>query len=406
MKGLRTDLSPDLLSQTRQTNKDRAHERAIELRATGLSFTEIAARLGNIYWPAEIGRWCQAHEEYKATEVRALPNSTVLGLFGPKGSGKSLVACALAWEYYTAGIPVFFNPQGLLMFPPSEHGYCGFASLRDIIFRADRLRNCLIVLDELQVNLSKYRSGATASVLIRGVIQQVRKLGIDMIVTSNSPSQIDGAFAEQLDFHGMCSGHLPPEDPRDYINIMWVDTQSHYGHGSSRMWRGRQTDQRLRGGEILQYASSYYSLYDTHVQVNPLEVMGITAAVIGGEQEEREVGLSVEDLRIFLRDTVIPDFVINLEATSVVPALAADLMATRYARGYSHLSCCGTVSTTETSDTGCKKGERLPLVISPELLGRALKASGLEKRGRSQAWVLPDRDNLDKWAAGLCSADE
>jgi hypothetical protein len=388
--------------------QEKAMERALELRADDLTYEEIARRLGNLFRPGEIRRWCEEWDASQPPPVEALPNSTIMGLFGGKGSGKSLTATGTAWDYYQEGIPIYYNPAGLLKFPPIEGGICEFASLRDIILRADQLRDCLVVLDELQVNLSKYRTSTKASVLIRGVIQQVRKLGMDIVVTSNSPSQIDAGFAEQLDFHAFCKAHLPPEDPRDYIDLHWCDTQSFYGRGSARGGYGTRADTRMRFGETLWPASDLFQLYDHSVQVDPLEVMGLTAEEIAMAKEEKELGLNVVDVANFCREFLIPDMIREYQATSLVPTRVAEVIASshKYARGFDHMRCCQGISTQEVSEHGCKQGEIMPLMITPALLGRALSSLGLPRRGATKAYILPEQENLAKWAAGAWAPGE
>lgn len=406
MKPPRDDIRPDYLELIRQENEERARAVAFELRAKGQTYTEIAEQLGRLYYPAEIGRWCREEAADKPDKIEALPNSTIMALFGSKGSGKSLGAAAIALENYLEGVPVYYNPRGLLKFPPMEGGICEFASLRDIILRAEHLRFCVIVLDELQVNLSKFRTSTRASVLIRGVIQQVRKLGMDIVVTSNSPSQIDSAFAEQLDFHATCSGHLPPEDPLNCINLMWTDTQGKYGRANARMFQGRAMDTRLRHGQILENASAMFKYYDHSVQVDPLEVMGLTAEQISLAKEEQDLGLTVAELRTFLRDTVIPNLVVNSGAETLVPTAAVETIANIYDRGYDHMECCRGISGQEVSEHGCKQGTRLPMIISPVLLGRTLADLGLSRRGRANAYILPPPEDLDRFRAGIWSAKE
>lgn len=391
----------DYMRLVAQRNEEKAKEIALELRNGGMRYNDIAERLGGLYRPGLIKQWCVEWEQNAPAPIEALPNSTIMGLFGGKGSGKSLSAGALAFEYYSEGIPVFYNPRGLLRFPPTPGGVCEFASLRDIILRAEQLRNCLIVLDEMQVNLSKYRTSTKASVLIRGVIQQVRKLGMDIVVTSNSPNQIDAGFAEQLDFHGMCRAHLPPDDPRDYVDIHWCDTQGFYGKGTPTSVNGRRFDTRMRFGEIVWPASDIFPLYDHSVQVDPLEVMGLTAEEVLAAKEEKEIGLNVNDMKLFVINDLVPHLVRTASATSIVPTLAVDMIRTVFPKGFNHTQCCRGISTQETSEYGCKDGELIPFVVSPELLGKALTAAGLQRRGRSQAYVLPDLDQLGRWQAGI-----
>jgi len=386
---------------------EKARQIAIETRMDkGWSYRKIARDvLGGAVRAAQVYAWCKAFEEEQrgtigASGIEALPNSTIMALFGGKGSGKSLTGSAKALDYYCEGVPVFYNPRGLLKFPPIEGGVCEFASLHDIILRADKLRNCLVVLDELQVNLSKFRTSTRASILIRGVIQQCRKLGMDIIITSNSPRQIDPGFAEQLDFHTNCRAHLPPRDLADYIDLHWVDTQGYYGKGPSRMFGGRQADTRLRAGETLWPASLYFKYYDHSVQVDPMEVMGLTADMVQLAKEESDIGLSIVEMKHWVINTLVPALVTGDDpADRIVPSIAVDFIARTFPKAYDHLNCCRSISTQHESDNGCTDGAFVPFLISPILLGKALTEAGLQKR--SGAYILPDPDNLPKFQAGL-----
>ena len=282
---------------------------------------------------------------------------------------------------------------------PIPGGICEFASLTDIMMRAPKLRHCLVVLDEIQVNLSKWRSSTKASLLLRGVAQQIRKFGIDLSVTSNAPDQIDQGLKEQLDFHAMCKSHLPPIDPRDFISMRWYDTQMHYGRGRARSFGGRRIETRLRFGERLWPATNVFQIYDHTVQVDPLEVMGIDAEAVSQMQSERDLGLGLAEVRYFVVNDLVPYYVDTLEASAIVPAMAAEKISQIWQR-YDHARCCKGIATEQESEHGCTDGTVVPFNVPVEILERAMVEAGLERKGRSRGFGLPEHDDLEQFKVG------
>jgi hypothetical protein len=227
---------------------------------------------------------------------------------------------------------------------------------------------------------------------------------MDLDVSSNAPDQIDQGFKEQLDFHAMCRSHLPPDDPRNFISLRWYDTQQHYGRRTERI-ASRHVEARLRFGQRLFPATDVYRIYDHTVQVNPLEVIGIDSKVIAEMQSETELGLTLAEIEVFLRNDLVPYYVNTLSATTLVPGPASGLISEIWVR-YDHARCCQGVSTEQTSENGCTTGVANPFKIPPELLERAMVNCGMERRGKSKGYILPETEEaLKQFAVGAWSAN-
>ena len=369
----------------RNAQRDQAMAVARAMQQAGSTYEAIAVSLGGMWDKHTIRGWCRVWQRDADSFPDALPNSTILCLHGQKGSGKSLAAAYMAYDYYTQGVPVFYNPKGLLTFPAYPGAICEYASLQDIILRADQLRNCVIVLDEIQVNLSKYRTNTRASSLIRGVIQQVRKLGMDMILTTNDPSALDGALLVQLDFDVKCKSYLPPVDPKDMIVMKWRDTQGAFGRGAGKAFHGREIENRITWAEYIWPASDIYRLFDTTVQVDPLEVMGLTADQIQAMADERDLGVGMGAIEDWLRAVLIPDLVKNRGARSVMAPALAGIIQNSYP---------------------VQAGETIH--ITPVIAAKLCRAIGLGRRGRgsSGGFVLPDVVDLENFKLGLWTAGD
>src|SRR3990167_8797764 len=103
--------------------EEKARAIAIDVRMDkGWRYSTIARDVfGGMVTASQVQGWCREFERSQqatayAGGVEAAPNSTIMALFGGKGSGKSLTACGKALEYYSDGVPVYYNPRGLLRF--------------------------------------------------------------------------------------------------------------------------------------------------------------------------------------------------------------------------------------------------------------------------------------------------
>lgn len=387
---------------TRDYMQERCQEYAEREFEKGTPAKEITIGMGGLYSEAVVRRWHRDWEEWRGQSSRhePLPNSYILGLFGPRGSGKTLRAAHLCWEYYLQGRPVFFNPRGLLHFPPMPNRICEFLSLREFVLKSPKLKGAVYLADETQVNLSKYRASSTAAGLQRQVLQQTRKLGLDLLATSNSPNELDPSFPPQLNLHGHCKAYMEPDYPgRDEVWTQWVDTHRRWGKGATRSARGTFIDDRIRVPDYIYPASDVFDLFDTNAQADPFDVMGLTADEVRGAQAEQAAGMTIADLVSWVKDVLVPKLVVEHEVATVQVAPITTWIAERYNNGWDHQACCGAPGRQETGFSDCRKGQPMPWTLAPEFLGRAFVAAGLvmRKKHGQQLYHLPTGDGLAKW---------
>ena len=398
----------------------------IEAYEAGETYTlgELWDLTGRLVPIEDIDEWIEDKRREKRDLPPAMPDSTIVGVFGPRGSGKSLLVTWLAYQRYCQGLPVFYNPKGLLTFPPRKGGVCEFLSLKDMAFLdLGGYERAFVFWDEIQRVLSKFRASTTASFLMNGALQQTRKLGMDLGVTSNAVSQLDGGLTEQLNIHGKLDGRLEYRLRKrvpngDYVIVQWTDTHGIMGKGPNRFVKGAQIDNRIRLPRKISHLSDMFPYYNTKAIADPMEVLGLTADEMRAAGLERDSGISRTDLVKWVRFQLIPDMV-KAGATIVLPDSLADTwIPNNYSQGYNHAECCGSEQTekeivTVHSKTGlmikCSKGERVPQVIDPILLTGALRKAGLKSRGgRTSAlqFILPPPEMMERFQAGMWSPDE
>jgi len=398
----------------------------IETYESGENYTlgELWDLTGRLVPIEDIDEWIEDKRREKRDLPPAMPDSTIVGCFGPRGSGKSLLVTWLAWQRYCQGFPVFYNPKGLLTFPPRKGGVCEFLSLKDLaMLELGNIERGFVFWDEIQRSLSKFRASTTASFLLNGALQQTRKLGLDLGVTSNAVTQLDGGLTEQLNIHGKLDGklewRLKKRIPNgDYVIVQWTDTHGVMGKGPNRFVKGAQIDNRIRLPRRISHLSDMFPLYNTKVIADPLEVLGLTADEMRLAGAERDSGIGRDDLAKWIRFTLVPDLV-KAGATLVLPdALADTYIPAHYERGYDHSECCGSDQTerdilTIHAQTGmkvkCSKGERVPITIDPALLVGGLKKAGLKSRGGRTAalqFMLPPAEMIPQFQAGLWNPED
>ena len=163
----------------------------------------------------------------------------------------------------------------------------------------DRMNGAIIIWDEAQVILNKYRSSSLANRALLGFLTQIRKRGAYLYYTSNSPRQLDRALGEQTDIHAYvsmntdrrCARYHKPDgtrahlkDCRDSLAIDWVDTQG--VHGKNYYAK----DGRLRKRDYLRNLVNYYGLYNTLAMVSALEVDAMNSERIHEAREDQASG--------------------------------------------------------------------------------------------------------------------
>lgn len=377
----------------------------------GRPLPEITTRLKDIVPERTVYFWADKVRQSLADRPDVKPQSTILGLHGPRGSCKSLCGTWFAWQAYQAGRPIMYLPRGLLNFPKLPGGRCDFLALRDLALMPEAMRGALVFWDEPQVTMSRFRAASSVNFLLRRVLQQTRKVGVDMIWASNSPNELDSALAAQTDITGRCKGYLPPLYPNgDAALISFRDEHHRFGKGAPKMIGGRQIDDRITVGYKLEPVSPIFKLFDTEAITDPFDVLGLKPEELKQANEEREAGVSMATLVPWVRAVLVPELVLRQGATSAQPSALVAWIADTFAGYWDHIGCCGSLETAETVSVDtldgpvvCNEGTRVPLQVTAAILGRAFTAAGLLPRHRRDAsvYALPPAEHLEQWQRGM-----
>lgn len=324
----------------------------------------------------------QTMPKIPAGRIPVLPHSDVIGLFGKRGSGKSAAAAVMTLNLMGSrqGIntPVFYYPPSFGFvygqpLPPDE-----------LVQIPEKLNGAIVILDEMQVLLSKYRAMSTSSNLIRAFLTQVRKRGCTVIYTSNSPETIDHQVSQQTDFHGQCyffedrrcfkrGWHMPGCE--DTVKIIFKDTQGRYGTVPNEFRR----DPRQTSMIVLHHVARFYHVYNTGAIADPTDLMGLSTERVLRDKGDAAQGISAAEIEAQLQENWIPALV-REEGATVVTAAA---LARRISR-----------------DTA--------LNVSAVALGRALTALGVPRIKKKDAnyYHLPEADALAEFIAGTWTPPE
>ena len=118
----------------------------------------------------------------------------IIGLVGPRGSGKSCGGSAIAiWDYLLCGIPVFSNMdiKVVVRYKKAskvfESANLDKTSLLDVRDQEQMYRNCLIFVDEANIEMAEsQRTMGNRSLWFSYALQQARKRHLSMIHTEQS----------------------------------------------------------------------------------------------------------------------------------------------------------------------------------------------------------------------------
>ena len=306
------------------------------------------------------------------SDIPIAEDSKVIGLFGGKGSGKSLLAAYLAqvWHKRTG--------RRVLYFPEDFNHVSGEPlTLREMFTGSQRMHGCILVWDEAQVLLNKFRSASHANRSLLAFLQHIRKAGAILLYTSNAPMQLDRGLAEQTDFHAYCKKYDDPRCKRfanaggarrhlkfcnDWMRIDWIDTQGQTGVDQ------RYKDRRRRKREILPGIIRFYSLFNTYASVSANELAQFDKDKILDAYEEEQEGSTMADFVDQMRDWICE--AVEQGATHAVPSTLAKTLS-----------------------------EQLDKPVSKERVGRALGELGLPRKRskKSVRYELPARAELALW---------
>lgn len=325
------------------------------------------------------------------SDISIAPESWVGGLFGLRGSGKSALAARLAITAHhesgcdrqgephrngtCAGGPVFYFPDafGLVYGNP--------ASLEELVAGQEQFRGAVLILDELQILVNKFRSASRFNFMMNALLQQVRKLGVTLIYTSNAPRMLDSNVGQQTDAHAYCDLRADarcfmvrtPEgdrahllDCRDTVKANWVDTNRQSGFDPS------QDDGRRRTRIAYPGMAQIYPLYNTFSVAAADEVLGMTADKVTEARAAQKSGISFPELVGTVRNWVVA--AVEAGATHFTTSIAAQELK-----------------------------EQTGMDVSSQRLGQALAQLGIEKTryGNGSRYRLPEKERLGLWLHGL-----
>ena len=299
----------------------------------------------------------------------------VVGIFGGKGSGKSLFAAYLAQIWHKK------SGQDIVYFPEDFNHVSGSAiTLPEMFGGSDRMRGKIVIWDETQILLNKFRAASHANRALLGFLQHIRKLGARLIYTSNAPMQLDRGLGEQTDFHAYCTKYDDPRCKRlasrpgaprkhlkfcnDWMRIDWIDTQGATGVDS------RYKDKRRRRREILPGIIRFYNLYNTFASVSANELAMFDKDRILQAHEDAKSDMPWPEFVNQMRQWVAE--AVEQGAKRATPATFAKTLSE------------------QTGET-----------VTPERVGRALRDLGLPRKRSSGGvtYTLPERAELPLWLA-------
>ena len=312
------------------------------------------------------------------SDIEVITEARITAIFGGKGSGKSaLMAWLLEGARTRHNRPIFYFPEDYAFHDGTP------LQVADLVTLNDKFNGAAIGIDEFQQVMNKYRSATYANRTLASWLQQVRKRGIELIITSNDPNQIDEALLDQVSLHIWSSMvedkrckkyryHL--KDCRDTLKFRIVDT--HTRHGKTTMyWDGRR-----RKTYRLRRAIRFYKLYNTFATVDNLEIAAFNKDALMEAHEDINSNMSYTEFQSLLATAIIPNLV-ERGITTIFPEAFSKTLA-------------------ENKDENDNDD---PIIASAGRIGRAMKSLGcVSKRGSGgNAWLLPDQDTINSWMQGM-----
>jgi RecA/RadA recombinase len=116
----------------------------------------------------------------------------VIGIFGYKGSGKTLMMIILLYIEHLAGKKVYVNMKNLNF--PTE-----IIKPKDLIKLSKALQGCTIGIDELHTLADSRKSGKSQNINISNFFLQSRHRGVNVIYTDQYQGQDDKRIRENTD---------------------------------------------------------------------------------------------------------------------------------------------------------------------------------------------------------------
>jgi len=319
--------------------------------------------------------------EVPAGRMAFLPESKVVGLFGRRGSGKSAAMALMAfrdWKYNSNKTrKIFYYPVDYgLKIPDAEA-----MSPEELISMPDRMDGSLILLDEMQELMSKFRTNTTSSLLMMAFLRQTRKRGANVVFTSNDPGGINRQVADQTDLHAQCQ--MLWSDTCKWlryhrfmctctVRLRWKDTQGVHGVNPYKKDGRKGIVQHMVGiPDIFKY-------YNTASIADPMDVMLLTKNSLAATRSQSGLGMtwSAFDEKLVVE---------------WIPMLVQQGFATLAPGNFVRV---------------LKREEGI--TIDASQLGKRLAGVGLPRHRRKAGniYKLPPVEDLDLWTDGVWEPDD
>jgi len=170
-------------------------------------------------------------------------------ILGNQGAGKTLCAIAQAFIYYKKGYKIYSNVH--LRFPYSKIKY------KDII--ECKYEKAFILIDEIHQLLPARNSlSKTSRKICDSFLSMIRKKGIELYGTTQTPRKVDVRYREEVNFITTCSKYA-------FLNKKWVKTDKELNSDIPCIIKTETINiftSSSKKNTI--YANRFYNLYDTN----------------------------------------------------------------------------------------------------------------------------------------------
>lgn len=319
-------------------------------------------------------------EELPAGAIPMLKRSYVMGFFGERGSGKSAVMTLYAINLWKErrevgqNLQVYFYPED---YAPNIPGAIAMNPAK-LANMPEQLQDSLVLIDEMQEILSKYRSNSTLTQLLMAFFRQVRKRGANVLFTSNDPQNINRQLADQTDFHAHCKMYEAARcKAQNYhawrtcacnVRLRIKDTQGRHGLNPYKRDGRKGFVQSVVG------ISQVFPHYNHESIASPMEVMQQDKAAL-------KAAAPVKDLNGLTWQEFDEQMFMN-----VIPALVEE--------GYSSMSPAGFAMMLRRD---------LNIKIDSIQLGKRMSGYGLPKKHtkKGSVYSFPGNGSVTDWQNGI-----
>lgn len=163
---------------------------------------------------------------------------TIIGIVGSMGSGKTLIATALAHHYMKGGATVYANYK--LNFDSKA------LRLSDIQDCDYDFHHALLIIDEIHLFLDSRTSGTKKNRIFSYFITQSRKRNLIFFYTTQNAHQVDKRLRSNTDYIIKCENMTP--GAKENVIIKWTITDMNTNISKTFAIK----------------ADPFFKLYDTH----------------------------------------------------------------------------------------------------------------------------------------------